>query len=97
VSSDAVGEWAGFLEGIAASEEWRADLYHEAEHEQDWLPAELDPVVRRALDAMDELSRDAKARAWSPEAALPRERRMELKQQLAGCAAEMRAFTRKSA
>ena len=92
---EAVDEWAGYLEGIAASDEWRPDLYHEAEHEQDWLPDELDGVARRALEIMDELSRDAKARAWSPESALAPERRIELKARLAECAAEMRAFARK--
>jgi hypothetical protein len=91
---DVIADWAAYLEGIAASDDWRADLYHEAEHEQDWLPEELDGVARRALEIMDELSRDAKARAWSPESALTRECRNELKRQLAECAAEMRAFAR---
>ena len=92
MSENVIAEWVSFLEGIAASDEWRADLYHEAEHEQDWLPDELDTVARRALEIMDELARDAKARAWSPESSLPSARRMELKRQLVECAAEMRAF-----
>lgn len=94
MSEDLVGAWAALLEGIAASDEWRADLYHEAEHEQGWLPEELDPVARRALDVMDELSRDAKARAWSPETALPRERHARLKQELFELAQELRSFGR---
>ncbi|HTK95456.1 MAG TPA: hypothetical protein VL382_07430 [Terriglobales bacterium] len=97
MAEDVIGEWAAFLEGIAASDEWRADLYHEAEHEQDWLPDGLDRVTRRVLEIMDELARDAKARAWSPESSLAPERRIALKRQLVECAAEMRAFARKSA